>query len=441
MKRIAAFLLALVLLFCFAGCKEEEVSVPSPSVPTPPSSSEPSSSEPSSSEPSKEPSSSEPSSDTDSSEPEPDEPPVSVHQSHFAFSKLTPLQQEYYEKLYEAVTKMQSSWIVLGLAEKNYKADIAVTRNALLSDHPEIFWLPNFYASAIGTSVEERVAMVYFATSPDASPSYTVGRGDMEKKNRELERAISRLTAGITSVDPYEIELQLHDKLCLQTEYSNDPADPMIYTAYGALVNGKANCEGYTRAMQLLLSKFDILSVPVSGIAKNEGHMWNAVYLDGEWYHLDVTWDDTVTGFISHEYFNIPDGDVVADHTFGKNFAELPASLFEDSLPSFNVARPVCGGTANNFFVRSGLVIGSEDLDTLADLIAMSPDSSLEVAIGDSALKEQIASEPKTFVTSLNSRLLERNPDAVYIVESVTLSLKVMRIYKYSAFASEEAKI
>jgi hypothetical protein len=169
--------------------------------------------------------------------------------------------------------------------------------------------------------------------------------------------------------------------------------------------------------------------------------MWNAVYLEDEWYHLDATWNDTVTGFISHEYFNVTDGDIAEDHTFGKNYAELSPSIFEDSLPSFNVVRPLCSGTANNFFARSGLIIGSDELDLFADLIAMSPDTSFEVALGDTALRDQLTADPKAFVTNLNSRLLERNPDAVFLVESITLSRKVMRIYKYSPPPSADVKI
>ena len=430
MKKAVALLLAVLLVCSLSACAKEEASAPAPSSSNKlPSSEQPSSSEPSS-KPSSKPSSSEDLSSNESSEPEEETPPASIHAEHYSFATLTPLQQEYYEKLHDAVTKMQASWIVLGLAEENYRADIAVVRNALISDHPDIFWLPNFYGTAIGTSADERVAMIYFAASADSSPSYTVGRGDMERKTREMNRVIDKIVSEVTAVDPYEIELQLHDRLCALVTYSNSSDDPLVSTSYGALVNGKANCEGYSRAMQLLLSRFSILSVPVTGIAKNEGHMWNAVQLDGEWYHLDVTWNDTLAGFISHEYFNLTDSAIAVDHTFNKNFAELDPATFEESLPSFNVVRPLCKGTANNFFARTGFNLSKTNLDEFVEYMVIVAEPAWEISIADKTLRDSISADSATFVSTLNSRLAELFPDCGFKVDSVILSSSIARIYK-----------
>lgn len=46
----------------------------------------------------------------------------------------------------------------------------------------------------------------------------------------------------------------------------------------------------------------------VSGEAGNEQHIWNTVMLDGQWYHVDVTWDDPIGSsfeYTDHAYFNI----------------------------------------------------------------------------------------------------------------------------------------
>lgn len=430
MKKLAAIILCFCVLLSFSACDGEEASAPVSSLPSsslPDSSVESSSSEESSTaKPPKE----EPSNHPVSSEPKEEEPVHSIHSEHYCYGRLNDLQKEYYEKLYEGVMKMQSSWIVLGLAEDSYRADIAVVRNALVSDHPEIFWLPTYYASSIGTSADERVAMIYFSTSSENAPSYIVGRGEMERKNREMTRVIDKIVSEITTTDPYEIELQLHDKLCLITDYSNDPADPFVYTSYGALVNGAANCEGYSRAMQLLLSRFGILSVPVSGTAKGEGHMWNAVLIDKDWYHLDVTWNDTVSGFISHEYFNLTDGGMAYDHILGKNLHELSAEELNGKLPAFNVARPVCSGTKDNYFARTGLIFGKEDLSVLADYLAGSISDALEIAVGDSELKKRISTDSAGFISEINSLIVEKHPESTVVLESVTLSYSVLRLYK-----------
>lgn len=66
--------------------------------------------------------------------------------------------------------------------------------------------------------------------------------------------------------------------------------DDEVYSAYGALVNGDAVCQGYALAFKLLLDEMGINTVITSSDPMN--HAWNLVELDGEWYHVDVTWDD-----------------------------------------------------------------------------------------------------------------------------------------------------
>ena len=62
-------------------------------------------------------------------------------------------------------------------------------------------------------------------------------------------------------------------------------------TAYGVLFEGYGICSGYADAMALFLNYYHIPNYKVV----SENHVWNAVYLDGNWYHLDLTWDDPVT--------------------------------------------------------------------------------------------------------------------------------------------------
>ena len=43
--------------------------------------------------------------------------------------------------------------------------------------------------------------------------------------------------------------------------------------------------------MAIFLDRYNIPNFKII----SENHIWNAVYLDGNWYHLDLTWDDPVT--------------------------------------------------------------------------------------------------------------------------------------------------
>ena len=95
-----------------------------------------------------------------------------------------------------------------------------------------------------------------------------------------------------------EIEklLILHEFIMKKTEYC-------YYTGcsntVGPLVNGKAICSGYTMGLNFLLHEVGIESYFISSNSMN--HSWNMVKIDGEFYHVDATWDDNYGGL--HCYF------------------------------------------------------------------------------------------------------------------------------------------
>lgn len=118
----------------------------------------------------------------------------------------------------------------------------------------------------------------------------------------------------------YEKELAIHDVLIERAEY--DPAaishiqpdeeDPDNDNPYGLLIHGKGICLGYSSAFQLLMDMLDIECVTVFGYSgsENDDHAWNMVCLDGEWYCVDVTWDDPISSTpvsdeAAHRYFNV----------------------------------------------------------------------------------------------------------------------------------------
>ena len=89
----------------------------------------------------------------------------------------------------------------------------------------------------------------------------------------------------------------IHDYVINHTEYdtlkTKDVKDKTYHsnTAYGVLIEGYGICSGYSDAMKLFLDRLNIINFKVS----NDQHIWNLVYLDGEWLHLDLTWDDPIS--------------------------------------------------------------------------------------------------------------------------------------------------
>lgn len=80
----------------------------------------------------------------------------------------------------------------------------------------------------------------------------------------------------------------IHDYLCEKTEY-DETLSPLSYTANGTFTNGKAVCQGYSAAFNVMCKAANVKSLSVA----NNDHMWNVVLTDGVLYHYDVTFDDT----------------------------------------------------------------------------------------------------------------------------------------------------
>lgn len=121
--------------------------------------------------------------------------------------------------------------------------------------------------------------------------------------------------------------LAVHDYIINNTKYdteknNNGTSKYRSNTAYGALIDGYATCNGYADAYALALDRLGIKNYKVS----SNTHIWNAVYYDNEWLHIDLTWDDPVStdgnNYLYHKYFLVnteqmkkEDG-TLQDHTF-----------------------------------------------------------------------------------------------------------------------------
>jgi len=107
---------------------------------------------------------------------------------------------------------------------------------------------------------------------------------------------------------PWQIALSVHDYLVANCAYDESLS---LHTGYDLLLGGSAVCTGYAQAYQALLLRAGVPCVTVRSEAME--HQWNLVQIDGEWYHVDVTWDDpmpNIQGYVSHEYFLLTDGEI-----------------------------------------------------------------------------------------------------------------------------------
>ncbi len=207
---------------------------------------------------------------------------------------------------------------------------------ALSYDNPELLCMKKESQIAV------RGAKAYFI------PQYMHETELCESNRRALENAVENILNGVTEdMDAYDKELYFHDAICEKAVYTPSDDDTEGYSAYDALVQGRAVCEGYSRSIQLLLNHVGIPNYLVTGVSAesdgtSEGHMWNLVTIQGNNYYLDVTWDDMDEDEISrcnHTYFNVTSADIAKNHM--------------DIHPENNN----CTATEANYFVRQNLLI------------------------------------------------------------------------------------
>ena len=137
----------------------------------------------------------------------------------------------------------------------------------------------------------------------------------INKIKAEVDKIIkSLITKDMSDKDKIKT---IHDYLINNTEYDkvrNDTGNSAYEsnTAYGLLFDHMAICSGYADAMELFLNNFGIKNYKIASAT----HVWNAVYIDGKWLHLDLTWDDPVSDrgpILDYKYYLINNKQLVED--------------------------------------------------------------------------------------------------------------------------------
>ena len=219
---------------------------------------------------------------------------------------------------------------------------------AFLFDNPQVFWLSNMFGYA--HSGDDTIIECYSVCSADDCSAM------IDAFSSRIDELLSDLTP---EMDVYDREKRIHDRLLDFCTYRDDVkgfSDGWEYfSAYGAIVKGNAVCEGYAKAMQILLNRAGIACCTVRGSADGIEHMWNLVHLDGKWYHLDPTWDDN-SDSICYEYFNTDTVMITQNHTIAEVMSSSEENKDENAekSESRNYFLPECTSRAMNYYTVEG---------------------------------------------------------------------------------------
>lgn len=144
---------------------------------------------------------------------------------------------------------------------------------------------------------------------------YLYTKDEIHDIDKGVDELINKLIKD--NMSDYDKVKTIHDYIINNTKYDvtrNLTGDSKYssYNAYGPLFEGYATCNGYTDLMAIFLEKLDIPNYKIATTADEisysaTGHIWNALKIDGEWLHLDLTWDDPVSNdgndYLFHTYF------------------------------------------------------------------------------------------------------------------------------------------
>ena len=290
---------------------------------------------------------------------------VNVNTTKYLYNQLDKTAKIIYSKLYQNKDNLKTGTYTIefgnafsellsqdgGDAElqKQYQSAI----EALIYENPDMFYID---ATDMYINIEKITKITgtkynVYINSGDKENYLSDGfftKADVDMRVQEIEQERDKIVTMVNGKSDYEKIKIIHDYLIDSIEYETSISENNIYNIYGALIEKKCVCEGYAKAYQYLLNEIGIDNVIVIGIATNsrndtENHAWNYVKLNGNWYAIDVTWDDPViigggrlTNNLRYQFFlkgsRTMDGNHVVSKTFtdgGQEF-EYPELSIQD---------------------------------------------------------------------------------------------------------------
>lgn len=166
--------------------------------------------------------------------------------------------------------------------------DVTTATVAVIVDNPYMVWVKNF---SYGTKTKSGYTSSYIRYVPDLLEDKAGALQTMDDYLKPVLDKASKMSSDIDKVK------YIHDWLIYNVNDGADKIDDMYYHgAYAAVVNKKGVCQAYYSAFIYCMQKLGIVSTAVHGTTWNgEQHGWNMVKVGGDWYELDIYWDDLIT--------------------------------------------------------------------------------------------------------------------------------------------------
>lgn len=274
---------------------------------------------------------------------------------YFYRKRLSSAQQTVYDTMVNAIMQHADSVDSNGLDSKSIRA---VSRS-IEYDRPDLFWYESCRCEG------ERVIL-----------NYCADENERERCQRQIDEAVPKFIKEVTDrMSAYDAAIRVYTKVVNETDYDTIALNEQkanggpkrseidyLRTICGVFIKGTAVCEGYARALAYLMQKCGIECAEVAGNTIREDgsndtpHAWNIIKIDGEYYYMDVTWDD-----------NSNTNQPVRNNSFGYKYfcvttEEIQRTRKIDLCP---IDVPICTATAANYYQHNSLILTKYDLKAI----------------------------------------------------------------------------
>lgn len=305
----------------------------------------------------------------------------------FAYETLTDDGKKAYDILLDAIVNFVPEVTEFGVQLTD--EEMKKISKYIQIDHPEIFWF-NFgavYYFNESDRIVSRVELKYCMTKEEA-----------DRRQKEIEDSLCDFMQSIDAgMSDYEVALRVYENIIKAVDYDTIGLEKQkateldctvpddLRSIYGVFVNKKAVCAGYAKAMQYLMNALGLECTYVT----SETHAWNLLKLEGDYYHLDVTWGDSsdtkkdksVSQAIGYDCFCITTKEALA---------------LKEHEPEKDLEIPECTAVKCNYHRRSGLYFDSYEESAIRFKVCEFIDKgiySLSFKCADSATYDKLVKE------------------------------------------------
>ena len=310
------------------------------------------------------------------------------------YEQLNLDEKNAYLILLHAVQKQQIS---CDISKIKRNINLMKVLNTVLSDNPNII-----YFNKGLLQIRERVfsKQLNFLEYLSKKQALQINQ-ELEKKLRDAAWEIDKNARNdrdiLKGISEFLQRTANYDYEELKYSMSGKSKNFLSHNAYGALVNHKAVCDGFSSAYSLLAQYFGFKCMIVNGKSSYRSnsqveHAWNIVEYNGNFYHIDSTWDVNTYEAIkeySYDYFGLDDDEILLDHVWDYK------------------STPKCSVNELSYFVANDLFAKSES--QIEDIIYRQIKHKEKVIRVKISLRISLGDKPEEYIKNLIRNIMSRS--------------------------------